>query len=45
MKVFDIVFSPTGGTEKVSGYIANALDGEPVLWIWPIAGWGFVRLR
>lgn len=31
MKAFDIVFSPTGGTEKVSGYIANALEGEPLL--------------
>lgn len=30
MKVFEIVFSPTGGTEKVSGYIADALEGEPV---------------
>lgn len=30
MKVFDIVFSPTGGTEKTSSYIANALEGETV---------------
>ena len=31
MRVFDIVFSPTGGTERASGYIANALEGEPLL--------------
>lgn len=45
MKVFDIVFSPTGGTEKVSGYIANALDGETVAVDLADSGQGFVRLR
>ena len=41
MKVFDIVFSPTGGTEKVSGYIANALDGETVAVDLADSGLGF----
>ena len=30
MSVFEIVFSPTGGTEKVSGLVAGALDGNTV---------------
>lgn len=41
MKVFDIVFSPTGGTEKVSNYIANALDGETVTVDLADSGLGF----
>ena len=41
MRVFDIVFSPTGGTEKVSGYIANALDGETVAVDLADSGLGF----
>ena len=28
MSVFEMVFSPTGGTEKVSGLVAGALDGN-----------------
>ena len=30
MSVFEMVFSPTGGTEKVSGLVAGALDGNTV---------------
>ena len=30
MSVFEIVFSPTGGTKKVSGLVAGALDGNTV---------------
>lgn len=30
MNVFEMVFSPTGGTEKVSGLVAGALDGNTV---------------
>ena len=30
MNVFEMVFSPTGGTEKVSGLVAGALDGNAV---------------
>ena len=30
MSVFEMVFSPTGGTEKVSGLVAGALDGNAV---------------
>ena len=30
MSVFEIVFSPTGGTEKVSGLVAGVLDGNTV---------------
>ena len=30
MNVFEIVFSPTGGTEKVSGLVTGALDGNTV---------------
>ena len=30
MSVFEIVFSPTGGTRKVSGLVAGALDGDTV---------------
>lgn len=30
MSVFEIVFSPTGGTRKVSGLVAGALDGNTV---------------
>lgn len=41
MKVFDIVFSPTGGTEKASGYIANALEGETVTVDLTDSGLGF----
>lgn len=41
MKVFDIVFSPTGGTEKVSTYIANALEGETVAVDLTDSGLGF----
>lgn len=41
MKVFDIVFSPTGGTEKVSNYIANALEGETVAVDLTDSGLGF----
>ena len=41
MKVFDIVFSPTGGTEKASGYIANALEGETVAVDLTDSGLGF----
>ena len=28
MKLYDIVFSPTGGTKKVADYLTNALEGE-----------------
>lgn len=28
MKLYDIVFSPTGGTKKVAALLANVLDGE-----------------
>lgn len=28
MKLYDIVFSPTGGTQKVAALLADALDGE-----------------
>ena len=28
MKLFKIVFSPTGGTKKVAGYVADALEGD-----------------
>ena len=28
MKLYDIVFSPTGGTKKVAALLADALDGE-----------------
>lgn len=28
MKLYDIVFSPTGGTKKVSAFLTDALDGE-----------------
>lgn len=28
MKLYDIVFSPTGGTKKVSALLTDALDGE-----------------
>lgn len=28
MKLYDIVFSPTGGTQKVATYITEALEGE-----------------
>ena len=41
MKVFDIVFSPTGGTEKVSYYIANALEGETAAVDLTDSGFGF----
>lgn len=41
MKVFDIVFSPTGGTERASGYIANALEGETVAVDLTDSGFGF----
>lgn len=41
MKVFDIVFSPTGGTERASGYIANALEGETVAVDLTDSGLGF----
>lgn len=41
MRVFDIVFSPTGGTEKASGYIANALEGETVAVDLTDSGLGF----
>lgn len=41
MKVFDIVFSPTGGTEKASGYIANTLEGETVAVDLTDSGLGF----
>lgn len=41
MKVFDIVFSPTGGTEKVSTCIANALEGETVAVDLTDSGLGF----
>lgn len=30
MSVFEIVFSPTGGTRKVSGLVAGALDKNTV---------------
>ena len=30
MSVFEIVFSPTGGTRKVSGLVAGALDNNTV---------------
>lgn len=30
MSVFEIVFSPTGGTQKVSGLVAGALDKNTV---------------
>ena len=30
MSVFEMVFSPTGGTEKVSGLVTGALDGNTV---------------
>lgn len=30
MNVFEIVFSPTGGTERVSGLVTGALDGNTV---------------
>ena len=30
MSMFEIVFSPTGGTEKVSGLVTGALDGNIV---------------
>lgn len=30
MNVFEIVFSPTGGTQKVSGLVAGALDKNTV---------------
>ena len=41
MRVFDIVFSPTGGTERASGYIANALEGETVAVDLTDSGLGF----
>lgn len=41
MRLFDIVFSPTGGTEKASGYIANALEGEIVAVDLTDSGLGF----
>lgn len=41
MKVFDIVFSPTGGTEKVSNHIVNALEGETVAVDLTDSGLGF----
>lgn len=41
MRVFDIVFSPTGGTKKVSYYIANALEGETVAVDLTDSGFGF----
>lgn len=41
MRVFDIVFSPTSGTEKVSNYIANALEGETVAVDLTDSGLGF----
>ena len=28
MSVFEMVFSPTGGTRKVSGFVSEALDGD-----------------
>ena len=28
MKLYDIVFSPTGGTKKVADCLTGALDGE-----------------
>lgn len=28
MKLYNIVFSPTGGTKKVADYLINALEGE-----------------
>lgn len=28
MKLYDIVFSPTGGTKKVADYLINALEGD-----------------
>ena len=31
MSMFEIVFSPTGGTEKVSGLVTGALDGNIVI--------------
>lgn len=30
MKIYEISFSPTGGTKKVSSFLANALEGEVV---------------
>lgn len=30
MSVFEMVFSPTGGTERVSGFVTGALDGNTV---------------
>lgn len=30
MKIYDIVFSPTGGTEKVSTLLTDALEGETI---------------
>ena len=28
MKLYDIVFSPTGGTKKAANYLTSALEGE-----------------
>lgn len=30
MKLYDIVFSPTGGTQKVSTLLTNSLEGEVI---------------
>ncbi len=30
MKIYEISFSPTGGTKKVSALLTNALDGEVI---------------
>lgn len=30
MKIYDIVFSPTGGTQKVSTFLTDALEGEVI---------------
>lgn len=30
MKIYDIVFSPTGGTQKVSSLLTDALEGEVI---------------
>ena len=31
MKIYEICFSPTGGTKKVSSLLTSALEGESVL--------------
>lgn len=30
MKLYEIVFSPTGGTQKVAGFLSKELGGETV---------------